>query len=49
MLSNYQKVAGHVPPGPTYGDTPVSLPFFEKKPVQWDLLKDVIIQNYEIC
>ena len=22
MLSNHQKVVGHVPPGPTYGDTP---------------------------
>ena len=25
MLSNHQKVVGHMPPGPTYGDTPESL------------------------
>ena len=24
MLSNHQKVVGHVPPGPTYGDTPAN-------------------------
>ena len=25
MLSNHQKVVGHVPTGPTYGDTPVCI------------------------
>ena len=32
MFSNHQKVAGHLPPGPTYGDTPAFTSSCKLKP-----------------